>query len=211
MNHLKLAELKGTYHAIFSLGDLCLTSIELEKNGLRPYAGPIDWMASYHLPDISSLLRNRFAGFMDYNHLEVVDKASESLYLVRENYYNVYSNHDFFTHNNFPPHLAAYPDIKAKYDRRVSRFLEKMATSQKILFIRTGGTIEQAAELEAALNDLVVHDFSVLLIKHEAVSSPTEVPCSLEKVCVLQFPNEDIWNGNEHWWSNLLSEIHLVD
>ncbi|MNJ34913.1 hypothetical protein D3C77_296390 [compost metagenome] len=211
MNHLKLAELKGTYHAIFSLGNLCLASIQLEKNGLRPYAGPIDWMASHHLPDISSLLRNRFSGFMDYNHLVVEGKASEALFLVKENYYNLYSNHDFFTHNNFPPHLAAYPEIKAKYDRRVNRFLEKMATSPKILFIRTEGTIEQAAELETALRQIVAHDFNVLLINHHAVPYPIEVPCSLEKVCVLHFPNEDMWNANDHWWSNLLSEIHLVD
>lgn len=208
---MKLAELKGTYHAIFSLGNLCLASIQLEKNGIRPYAGPVDWVASHNLPDITALLRNRFTGFMDYEHLSVEGKSSDTLYLVKENYYNIYSNHDFYTHNNFPPHLAAYPEIKAKYDRRVVRFLEKMQTSPKILFIRTEGTLEQAAELENVLRELVVHDFNLLLINHHPVPHPIEIPCPLEKVCMLQFPDTEIWEGNNHCWRELLNGIQLID
>jgi hypothetical protein len=205
------SELKGTYDAIFSLGELCLTSIQLEKNGLRPYAGPIDWMASYDLQDVNRLIQNRFKDFMDLEHLSVENMASDKLYLVKENYYNIFSNHDFFTHKNSATHLAAYPEVKVKYDRRVHRFLEKMMTSQKILFVRVGASMEDVAILQETLSNLVVHDFSILLINHGAVVKPIEVYCELSKVCHFQFPEFDIWRSNDPWWSQLLSEIYFLD
>jgi hypothetical protein len=205
------SELKGTYDAIFSLGELCLTSIQLEKNGLRPYAGPIDWMASYDLKDVNRLIQNRFKGFMDLEHLSVENKASDKLYLVKENYYNIFSNHDFYTHKNSSTDLASYPEVKVKYDRRIHRFLEKMMTSHKILFVRVGGSMEDVSALQETLSNIVVHDFSILLINHTPVNQPTEVPCELNKVCHFHFPEFDIWRSNDHWWSQLLSEIYFLD
>lgn len=205
------SELKGTYDAIFSLGELCLTSIQLEKNGLRPYAGPIDWMASYDLKDVNRLIQNRFKGFMDLEHLTVENMASDKLYLVKENHYNILSNHDFFTHKNTPNDLTAYPEVKVKYDRRVHRFLEKMMTSHKILFVRVGASIEDIAVLQETLSNIVVHDFSILLINHTPVNQPTEVPCELSNVCHFHFPDFDIWSNNDHWWTQLLSEIYFLD
>ncbi|EHL78862.1 DUF1796 family putative cysteine peptidase [Bacillus smithii] len=43
---MSLEDIKGTYDSVFSLGDLCLTSIQLKKNNLRPFSGVLDWMAS---------------------------------------------------------------------------------------------------------------------------------------------------------------------
>ena len=205
------SELKGTYDSIFSLGELCLASIQLEKNGLRPYAGPIDWMGSYDLKDVNRLIQNRFKGFMNHEHLVVENMASDKLYLVREKYYNILSNHDFFTHKNTPTDLAAYPEVKAKYDRRVDRFLEKMSTSHRILFIRVGGSMEDVAALQETLSNLVVHDFSILLINHGPREHAAEVHCEFSKVCHFQFPDFDIWRSNDHVWSQLLSEINFVD
>lgn len=206
---MRVADLKGTYDAIFSLGDLCLAAMKLEKFELRNSAGPLDWMATYNLSDVNRLLRNRFAHFLAYNNLVVEDKVSEQLYLVRDTYYNFLSNHDFFTHNNFPPNLEAYPYVKAKYDRRVQRFMEKMMTSRKILFIRTEGTFEQAKELQEILSGLVVHDFRVLLINHTPVNDIVELDWPLEKICSIQLPNVDKWLGNDHLWGQILSGIHI--
>ncbi|MWV46838.1 peptidase [Paenibacillus sp. HJL G12] len=206
---MRITDLKGTYDAIFSLGDLCLASMQLEKFDLRPYAGPLDWMATYDLANVNRLLRNHFANFMDYNHLIVEKRLSDQLYLVRETYYDFLSNHDFFTHNNFPPYLAAYPEVKAKYDRRVQRFMEKMATARSILFIRTEGTFEQAQELQQVLSGLVAHDFKVLLINHTTVPHIVEADWPLEKVCSILMPNDEKWDGNDHLWAEILSGIHL--
>ncbi|BFH60968.1 DUF1796 family putative cysteine peptidase [Paenibacillus azoreducens] len=208
---MRIADLKGTYDAIFSLGDLCLAAMQLEKFDLRPYAGPLDWMSTYNLADVNRLLRNRFAKFMDYENLVVEKQLSDKLYLVKETFYNFLSNHDFFTHNNFPPHLAAYPEIKAKYDRRVQRFMEKMASSRSILFIRTEGSFEHARELQEVLSDLVEHDFKILLINHAAVPSLVEADWPFEKVCSILMPNDEKWDGNDHLWAEIFNGIRLSE
>lgn len=209
---MKLADIKGSYEAIFSLGDLCLISMQLEKNNLRPYAGPLDWMASYNLSDVNRLLANRFARFMDLANLEVEKQISDVLYLVVEKEYNFLSNHDFLTYKNTPDNLADYPAIKAKYDRRVQRFLHKCATARKILFIRTEGTQKQAAELEHVLSGLVAHDFNILLLNHTtAVQTVVENDCPLERVCSLQMPEVGKWDGNDPLWADILSGIVLED
>ncbi|GIO33774.1 MULTISPECIES: DUF1796 family putative cysteine peptidase [Paenibacillus] len=207
---MRVADLKGSYDAIFSLGDLCLAAMKLEKFELRPYAGPLDWMATYDLSQVNRLLRNRFAHFMEYNNLYVEKKVSDQLYLVRDTYYDFQSNHDFFTHNNFPPNLEAYPTVKAKYDRRVQRFMEKAHTSRNILFIRTEGSFEQAKELQEVLSGLVRHDFRVLLINHTSVSGIVELDWPLDKVCSILMPDADKWMGNDHLWSQILNGIHLT-
>ncbi|MFB9329632.1 DUF1796 family putative cysteine peptidase [Paenibacillus aurantiacus] len=208
---MKLSALKGTYDAIYSLGDVCLAGIQMEHHGMRHVAGPLDWMASYNLPQVIRLLANRFAGFMDYNHLRVEGMAGEKIYLVKEMEYDILSNHDFFVHNNFPPHLAAYPEIKAKYDRRVSRFLEKAANSNKILYIRTEATFEQTIELQAVLAGLVANDFRLLIINHDPVPGIVELDWGIDKVCALQLPNDEKWNGNNHLWAQIFSHITLTE
>lgn len=62
---MKLQDIKGSYNAIYSLGDLCLASIQLKQNNLRTFAGVLDWAGSPILPDVTRLLQNRFAGLMD--------------------------------------------------------------------------------------------------------------------------------------------------
>ncbi|MGN7360053.1 DUF1796 family putative cysteine peptidase [Paenibacillus sp. SAF-054] len=208
---MRISDLKGTYDAIFSLGDLCLASMQLEKFDLRPYAGPLDWMATYNLANVNRLLRNHFANFMNYENLFVEKRLSDQLYLVRETYYDFLSNHDFFTHNNFPPYLAAYPEVKAKYDRRVQRFMEKMATARNILFIRTEGSLEDAQELQEVLSGLVAHDFKVLLINHTAVPHVMETDWPLDKVCSILMPNDDKWEGNDHLWAEIFKGVQLAE
>lgn len=205
---MKLKDLPGTYDAIFSLGDLCLASIELERNSLRPFAGVLDWMASYSLADVNRALSSRFANFMEYRNLKVVGQASDKLYLVLDSEYNFISNHDFFTHSNFPPHLAAYPEIKEKYNRRINRFLNKMETARNILFIRTEGTLEQTAQLESVLRGLVKHDFKVLLVQHNAaIRNIVENDWPLQKVISIQMPDQDRWEGNHALWARILQGV----
>ncbi|WP_183600385.1 DUF1796 family putative cysteine peptidase [Paenibacillus phyllosphaerae] len=208
---MKLSDLSGTYNAVYSLGHLCLAAIQMEKNDLRHFAGPLDWMASYSLPQVTRLLANRFSGFLAYDNLQVKGMAGEKIYLVHETEYDILSNHDFYIHNNFPPHLAAYPEIKAKYDRRIARFLEKAATSGRILFIRTEATYEETVQLQAVLSGLVAHDYRLLVINHKNVQGIVEQEWGIDNVISLEFPDEEIWEGNDALWTAIFSGITLDD
>jgi hypothetical protein len=207
---MRLAELKGDYDGIFSLGDLCLASIQLEENNLRPYSGVLDWMGSPQLSDVNRLLMNRFAGFMELENLRVVGDANEEMLLVSDDVYHILSNHDFFKVHNTPTHLAAYPEVKQKFDRRIQRFLEKADSCQRILFVRTEGNFQDVYDLQTVLSGLVRHDFRILLINHSSVSGIVELDWPLDKVCAVQLPNEDIWVGNNHLWKTMLDGIYHI-
>lgn len=206
---MKLSNLKGEYDAIFSLGDLCLASIQLRRLGLRPFSGVIDWMGSPSLSDVNRLLRNRFAGFMQLQNLSIIGYANEQFICVIDNAYNIVSNHDFSTDKNSLTFLNTYPEVKEKFDRRIRRFLEKMETCKRVLFVRTEGTYEEAAELQEVLSSLVKRDFRVLLINHTDVQGIVEDNWSLKKVCAVQFPNKDKWYGNDNYWNSVLEGIRL--
>ncbi|MBD7944190.1 MULTISPECIES: DUF1796 family putative cysteine peptidase [Psychrobacillus] len=206
---MELSKLKGGYDAVFSLGDLCLASIQLKKHNLRPFSGVLDWMASPTLSTVNELLENRFIGFMDYDNLRVIGYADSNI-CVSDDAYNLVSNHDFSREKNTLEFLGSYLEVMEKYERRIQRFLHQMQTAKRILFVRTEGTLEDAASLQNTLSEMVKHDFNVLLINHTPVKWMVEKHCPLEKVCMMEFPNEDIWEGNGELWKEVLSDIYLT-
>ncbi|HEQ3527396.1 TPA: peptidase [Bacillus cereus] len=206
---MSLEKIKGSYDAIFSLGHLCLASQQLEKNQLRPFSGVLDWMGSPSLPAVSRLLKNRFSNFMDLSHLIIRGYATEHNLLVEETVYQIFSNHDFATDKNTLTHLTEYNDVKAKFDRRIQRFLEKIDSSQRILFVRTESTFTEILELEAVLSTLVKHDFRILVVNHSPVQNMIEIEWPLEKVSVVQLPDHEIWLANDHYWRTIFKDIHL--
>ena len=209
-----LNDIKGSYGAIFGLGHNCLVGIQLRKNNLRPYAGVIDWVASPSLPDVTRLLSNRFSGFMEPRNLEIVGYATDRDLLVTDKAYTIHFNHDFKTDANTLTNLSAFPLVKQKYDRRIARELEKFDSGDKLLFIRTEGTFEEAHALERALSKVVKGDFHILLINHTNVTGIVETNWQLEKVCTLELPNtkfgeEEMFNINDAFWRAILQEFQI--
>jgi len=205
---MNINEIKGNYDAIFSLGDLCLTSIQLRKHNLRPYSGVLDWVASPMLSNVNRLLKNRFVGFMEYDNLRVLGYA-DTYICVSDEGYQVVSNHDFEGDKNTLEHLGAYHEVMEKYNRRIERFLGEIDHAKRILFIRTEGSFEDAVELQNVLEKLVKHDFTVLLINHTEVEGIVEKNWPLEKVCSIEFPNKDKWEGNHDLWESVLKGVNL--
>ena len=205
---MNIEEIKGNYDAIFSLGDLCLTSIQLRKHNLRPYSGVLDWVASPMLSLVTRLLKNRFVGFMDYENLRVLGYA-DTFICVSDEGYQVVSNHDFEGDKNTLEHLRAYDEVMEKYNRRIERFLGEIDHARRILFVRTEGSFEDAVELQNVLEKLVKHDFTVLLINHTEVEGIVEKNWPLEKVCSIEFPNKDKWEGNHDLWERVLEGVNL--
>ena len=119
---MDLSQLKGEYDAIFSLGDLCLASIQLKKHNLRPYSGVLDWMASVELSKVNELLENRFLDFLEYDNLRVIGYA-DTFICVSDDGYNLVSNHDFDGEKNTLTYLGGYAEVMEKYERRIQRFL----------------------------------------------------------------------------------------
>ncbi|OPH48668.1 peptidase [Paenibacillus ferrarius] len=205
---MRLVDLKGSYDAIFSLGGLCVPAMQLEKNALRPYSGVLDWMISNRLSDVNRLLQQRFEGFMELPYLQILGYAGQQL-LVLDTRYSFISNHDFSIRKNSLTQLTAYPEVKAKYERRIARFWDVLATRRRILFVRSGDAFEHVEELQAILTELVAYDFSLLFVQHAVVPDLVDKDCPLENVCWVQLPNQEIWHNNDHLWRRLLEGIQL--
>lgn len=206
---MSLEDIKGSYDAVFSLGNCCLGAIQLKKFNLRPFAGVLDWVSSYSLPDVNRLLQNRFSDFLHPPNLKVLGYATDLDLLVQDVVYNIYFNHDFKTVKNTVEHLAAYPEVKEKYNRRIARFFEKMETCQRILFIRTEGTFKEIKDLATILSGIVKNDFRLLVVNHTKVNCMIEQNWNLEKVTVIELPDDEKWDANDYYWATIFSGVHL--
>ncbi|QAT53502.1 papain-like cysteine peptidase [Bacillus licheniformis] len=211
---MNLKEIQGEYDAVFSLGHLCLTALQLRKMNKRPYAGPFDWVGSSSLPDLCRLIRNRFEGFMDPINLRVTGYSTgvatkDPFISVTDDHYCIDSAHDFKADRNTLDNLATYHEVIEKFNRRFNRFLEKTSTAQRALFVRTSGTMQEAKELEEVLSDLVTNDFSILLINHTNVSGIVENHWPLKNVCAVELPDQEIWQSNDPYWSEMFQGITI--
>ncbi|MFS0562179.1 DUF1796 family putative cysteine peptidase [Terribacillus sp. 179-K 1B1 HS] len=202
--------IKGGYDAVFSLGDLCLGAIQMKKNNLRPFSGPIDWMGSPLLTSVIQLFEKRFADFMLLENLRIAGYASDDMLLVSDDKNLIMSNHDFDTANNSLSQLTTYPSVKERLDRRVDRLLEKLITAQRILFIRTNATLEDTAELQRVLRSIIENDFRILVVNHGPVSGIVEKHWPIDNVYSVELPDGEIWEGNNALWAQLFQDVYLI-
>ncbi len=117
---MKWDEAKGKYKAFISLGSTCQTAHQLQRLGLRQFAGPLDWFISPSVPDLAKILQSRFKSFMEWSNLQLIG-VIDNHYVVKDTVYQIESYHDFpFT----APWGVPYPQFKEKLSRRVNRFFE---------------------------------------------------------------------------------------
>lgn len=199
-------QIKGAYDVIFSLGRNCLAADQLSRHMLRNIGGVLDWVESPALSGVSQLLRNEFAHYMEFANLAITGINEQAgCYIVRDAAYHIFSHHDFPLQENAPDQLLSYPELRAKIARRVPRFLATLRSANRILFIRTEGTIHETAELLEVLRSQVVGEFNVLVINHAPVSGIVETPWPFPNVCALQIPVvPDEFHDNDYLWKKLL-------
>ncbi|GFN31183.1 DUF1796 family putative cysteine peptidase [Paenibacillus xylaniclasticus] len=204
---MELKEIAGSYDAIFSLGMNCLPSIQLERNGIRPYTGVLDWVHTDHLKDVTQMINKRFADF-GLRHNLVSEGPFGDFLLLRDLANGMVIVHDFPLKRNSATSLTDYDAFRKKMDRRIERFLHKAATCKRILFIRTGGYPHEALELEQALSAIVKHEFHILLVNHNPVPGLIEDHWTHKHTCAVTLPSQvDIWNANDHYWRQLLQHV----
>lgn len=209
---MKLIDIQHNYDAVFSLGNQCFVSRKLHYYNLRLYAGVIDWMISYSLTDVVRLLQNGFVNFMEKETMvcDGYNPEVKELLLLRDTIYNIISVHDFLSKENTPTDWNTYPAFKIKLNRRIERFLSKLETSKNILFVRIGGTYEEAKLLETALSKMVKGNFQVLLLNPISEYEIIEYDWELEYTCSIGIPMDG--NENPAIWDQILKGItHSID
>ncbi|UHA74021.1 DUF1796 family putative cysteine peptidase [Paenibacillus sp. 481] len=203
---MRLTHIKGEYDAIFSLGSKCLAAIQLESNELRPCSGVLDWMISKSLTHVNVLLANRFAAFMEPTNMGFVNYENQNIYLF-DHLYQIMLVHDLAIDDQGTHRVELFPEFKEKINRRIQRFLDCVDSGKRILFVRLGGTYEEAVQLQLTLSQLVKGPFTVLLINDYPFETLVENDWPLERVCAVQMPLELRCDA---LWTAMLSGIRLA-
>lgn len=197
---VRIPDLQGTYDTVVSLGQNCLPSMMLEKNGLRTYSGVLDWMISDELNDVSRLWENRFQGFMELANLKGKVTTGTNL-TVTDTLYNITSVHDFPLSRNTPEQMNSYGDFKNKMNRRIERYIRQSAMSERTLYVRMKGTYEEVLRLEQAIAPYHRGKFHILLVNYTFIPDLFDCAWPNERICSVQMSSPDIWNNvsDPHW------------
>ncbi|MDQ0269728.1 DUF1796 family putative cysteine peptidase [Cytobacillus purgationiresistens] len=206
---MSLKDIQGEYNTVFSLGNLCLSAIQMKNNQIRPFSGVFDWIGTPKTDTVTTLIKSRFANFLNFNNLVPEKYLSERDLYVWDKFYDIGFNHDFYTDKNSLTHLGGFPEVKAKYNRRIKRFLDSFETSERILFIRTEAEYGDVKELQATLNSMVKNKFELLIVNHKNIPTMIEKTWDIKHVTVVEMPDHEIWEGNDALWKQLLKDVKL--
>ncbi|WP_244864374.1 DUF1796 family putative cysteine peptidase [Paenibacillus sp. J23TS9] len=196
------------FDVIFSLGHSCQVASQLRRNQLRKAAGPLDWFNFASTEAVCKVLRGRFQGFMELEHLEVYGK-SKNCYYVRDLQTSCLSFHDF---NNAPdqPPLYDYAWFKEKLARRITRFVSYLSSDAEVLLIRTISNPADALRFYHAITDAYANpNLHFLFVIPSKKSSIIQRISEHERITIVQIPHGSTWEGDAAAWKSLLSSISL--
>ncbi|SDO21695.1 Putative papain-like cysteine peptidase [Paenibacillus sp. yr247] len=193
---------------IVSLGSSCQTAYQLKRLQLRKSSGPLDWFITSNTDGLIKLVQNEFQNFMEMEHLQVLGQAHQH-YVVRDNFYQVISYHDFPITNPGSLWNQEYSRYKIQVDRRVQRFLDTLTRSTSLLLVRTQTTKEEAVHLRNALHPWVkTSNYLLLIVNYHTDENRTDVVrnnWSLYQIQALTIPKGTDWRGSDAAWSEIFS------
>ena len=124
------------YDVIFSLGSACPCSQMLRKTDLQFCSYPLDWVAGGNFASRVDLLVSGFKDYFNKEDLSFTGKsngmADHSCEICTNKKTGMGFPHDFPTGVDFE---AAFPEVRAKYDRRIKRLLDNIENGKDILIV----------------------------------------------------------------------------
>lgn len=171
-----------TYDLIVSLGEACSCSETLRLCNLQDFSYPFDWVYGSNLVDRVKILTSRFENFLrkdDLIYSHVVNSISCDAY--HNNFNDITFNHDFPVGVSLD---ESFPEVKAKYERRINRLFEKIEQAQSVLFVHMelSGTTNKFGKdkiLMKLQNDLQeafpATRCDLLYLKHLAILKPNRI------------------------------------
>lgn len=127
--------MKKEYDFAFSLGYCCGVTQALRAAGLQFASYPLDWLGSPSLRRSVEVVADGFRDWLRQEDLRLVDVLHGPGFGTRV-YLNARTQLGFS--HEFPDTLPleeSFPKVKRTYDRRVERFLSRLASSRRILAV----------------------------------------------------------------------------
>ena len=134
------------YDLIFSIGAACSCAQGLRDAELQVFSYPMDWLFGSDFAGRVDIVCNRFKRFIDISDLEYVFSERS---IKCDAYHNKFNDLTF--NHYFPtgvPLSESYDMVAQKYDRRISRLLEQIEKSERILlvYLEIPETTEQTSD-----------------------------------------------------------------
>ena len=198
------------FDRVISLGSTSEVAHQLRRIGLRQESMPFDWLSSYFDDDLFlKAFRTDFSNWLSLKNLKVDEETTSDYLSVTDTYYNMI--HPYI----FPKILsvkAAYPDVNATTQKRVTRLIELQDKKLDLLFIRTNMTAEKAKELSKVLSSKFGPNVTLLIINHTSSSGLRELPCSIRNTYMFEMDDDNKDNGgNDTLWNELLKNVRLKE
>jgi hypothetical protein len=125
------------YDFIVSIGRDCACTMYLRNNNMQFKSYPFDWLTNANMKKRFELILNDFKDFLNIEDLMLIPKYS---HIPNDNNHNYYESKksEFYFFHDFPANVeleGSFPEVKAKYDRRIKRFYEQVKNNEKVLFV----------------------------------------------------------------------------
>ena len=137
---------------------------------MRHASGPLDWLRGPSAPRMMELVMRDFAGFMQQENMCFSGPGEANDHFDR---YIDKANGISFMHD-FPAGVAlseSYPAVKAKYERRIERFLREVRSVNRVLLVYLTFTTQYRDEdLTESFRRLRQHYDNrpdILIIRHD--------------------------------------------
>ncbi|CAL5999184.1 Conserved_hypothetical protein [Hexamita inflata] len=143
-NIISIIKPKQEYDGIISLGNWCLTGISMFARKLYIVSSPLNGFGIKTWENLMRILDSRFANYWLIENM-VIGKVIKSvshkhrqtrdMYVVYDNYYNMYSNHQFDADENSATQLLTYSRFKNMLDMQIKIFLKQCDYYERIMFV----------------------------------------------------------------------------
>lgn len=129
--------MRKSYDFIFGLGNACSCTQTLREAGLQHLSFPFDWIIMSGTDDLARRLDFIEAGFRGWFEQKDLVKIRSYPEGNKDIYKNTATNTIFNHEFKMGEDLAVrFPAIRAKYNRRIRRFLGLLKTSHRMLILR---------------------------------------------------------------------------
>lgn len=192
------------FDKVLSLGRACDTAFQIRRHFKQREAYPFDWLVTPY-PALINLLERDFSGFLLDENLQadgkyVVDKGS-----------GIAMMHDFETPALYQQTLDV---VRAKYQRRIKRWLSLVNGGASILFVRSQQYVDHnnlGEEQSRALLKLLQQKYKNAKV-HLLVQNPpgAAIPEVVEKnfwLLQLKPPDPWEWSGDDAAWSEMFQRV----
>ncbi|WP_410509094.1 DUF1796 family putative cysteine peptidase [Methanosarcina hadiensis] len=200
-----------SYDFIASLGSACIVADKIQKNNLRLFSGPLDWIVSNPSSTIQ-FLGSEFNDFFKLNNLKTKGIHENNFtYLVEDTSYNLLFVHDFLKDSTIS---SQYLHLNSKYNRRISNFYRWCLKAESALFIMyfpgQDDYLPEVKELISTLKEKFPDlNFDLLILflsdKKEARVSKVLENCYVGYV----YHNESNWVDSDPFWRHLLRNFSI--